>query len=74
MSFPFLAWQKLCKWFSEIAALWITIVLCGLKGKPKLGGTQKLEHALHKEGIVSLLVIIGVTIPRVERNFNNRKY
>ena len=37
-------------------------MLCGLKGKPKLGGTQKLEHALHNERIVSLLVI-GVTIP-----------
>lgn len=41
-----LSWQKLCTWFSEIAAFWLSIMLCGLKGKPKLGGTQKLEPVL----------------------------
>lgn len=63
---PLLSWQKLWKRPLEIAALWITITLCGLEGKPKLGGTQALEHVLDNEEI-GFWVTIAVTTPRVER-------
>lgn len=48
---PILSPQKLCKWLSSIAALWISLLLCGLKGKPKLGGSQELENVLGNEGM-----------------------
>lgn len=41
-------------------------MLCGLKGKPRLG-TQELENVLDNEGIGSLIGVIGVTTSRVER-------
>lgn len=62
--------QKLCKWLSETGALWITITLCGLKGKSKFGGTQELEPVLDNEGIGFLMVIIAVIISRVERQIS----
>lgn len=43
---PILSPQKLCKWLSSISLL-----LCGLKGKPKLGGSQELENVLGNEGM-----------------------
>lgn len=48
---PILSRQKLCEWLSELAALWISITPSGLKGKPKLGGTQEVEHVLDNEGL-----------------------
>lgn len=66
MNCPILSWQKLCKWLSEIAALWITIIFCELKGKPKLGGTQELDMYW----IAFLVVVIGVTVTRVEREIS----
>ena len=31
--------------------LWVMIVLCGFKGKPKLGGPRELENVLGNERI-----------------------
>lgn len=36
---------------SESAVLWVMIVLCGFKGKPKLGGPRELENVLGNERI-----------------------
>lgn len=42
-------------------------MLCGLKGKPKLGGTQELQHVLGNEGTGFVIGGVGVTAARVER-------
>ena len=67
VNYPILSQQKRCKCLSEIAALWVTIMLCGLKGKPKLGGTQEPENVLGNEGTGFVIGGVGVTASRVER-------
>lgn len=62
-------WQQHGR-LSEIGAFWVNITLCGFKGKSKLGGTQELEPVLANEGIGFLVVVIAVTISRVERQMS----
>lgn len=43
---------------SESAELWVMIVLCGFKGKPKLGGPQELENVLGNESVGFLVGVV----------------